>query len=164
MFLAWEEKYFSILDKILKEKENTKQIPIIVLTASLLNGESKEIKSLCQSLLQKPISKQNLIEELSKYLPHKKEIIRTDTEQLNIKFDQITQNELKNNFLHKYSQVKKFMLNSDIEEFAIQLQAFSKKIHSKELETYSVTLHNYAFNLSIEKMNKKFLELEEIFL
>ena len=150
--------------KLLKEKEDTKQIPIIVLTASLLNGENKEIKKISQSFLQKPISKKKLLKELSKYLPIKQEIIEPNITKTKVEFDPVTKNELRNNFLFKYNQIKRFMLNSDIEEFAIQLQTFSKKIQSKELETYAAALHNYAYNLSIEKMNKKFLELDEIFL
>lgn len=150
--------------KFLKEKEETKNIPIIVLTASLLTGEKKEIKKLCNKLLLKPIKKIDLVIELSKYLSYQKKLTNSRINKQIISLNKDVKNELNSVLFLKYQNVKKFMLNSDVEEFAVQLKEFAIKINSKELEMYSTKLYNYAFQLNIEKMNKMFLDLEQIFL
>ncbi|MCP4368212.1 MAG: response regulator, partial [Deltaproteobacteria bacterium] len=55
---------------ILKKEPDLKDIPIIAITASAMKEEEAKIRKLCDSYLQKPVSKPDLIFELMKYLPY----------------------------------------------------------------------------------------------
>ena len=57
--------------KNLKNEEKTKDIPVILFTASALKEEEERLKLLCESFLTKPVNKFKLVKELKKYLPYK---------------------------------------------------------------------------------------------
>jgi PAS domain S-box-containing protein len=56
--------------RILKANARTKAIPIIALTASAMKEDMTTIEDLCDGYLRKPITKQELVDELMKFLPH----------------------------------------------------------------------------------------------
>ncbi|TAF08963.1 MAG: CBS domain-containing protein [Nostocales cyanobacterium] len=62
----------------LKQDEKTKNIPIVMLTASSQAQEQEELKQICQGFLSKPISCIQLVQELKKHLP-----LMIDVETLN---------------------------------------------------------------------------------
>ncbi len=61
--------------RLIKANPATKHIPIIALTASAMKEEMGTIATLCDGYLRKPITKQELVSEMMKFLPHH----RTDT-------------------------------------------------------------------------------------
>ncbi|MBU2511363.1 response regulator [bacterium] len=65
--------------KVLKQDNNLKEIPIIGITASAMKDEKDKVSQLCDSCLNKPVSKHDLLMEIKKYLPHtlKKQIFET---------------------------------------------------------------------------------------
>ncbi len=54
--------------ELLRNNETTKDIPIIAVTASVLQHDEHTIKELCNSYLRKPVSQNELLYELTKYL------------------------------------------------------------------------------------------------
>jgi CheY-like chemotaxis protein/nitrogen-specific signal transduction histidine kinase len=52
----------------LKQDEKTKNIPIVILTASSQAQEQYELEQICQGFLSKPISRIELVQELKKHL------------------------------------------------------------------------------------------------
>ena len=62
--------------ELISENSKTKDIPILFLTASAIDLESiiDQNKDIIKNVLSKPISKQDLFDELKKYLPNKKVI------------------------------------------------------------------------------------------
>lgn len=56
--------------RIIKGNDRTKATPIIALTASAMKEDMATIDSLCDGYLRKPITKQELVSELMKFLPH----------------------------------------------------------------------------------------------
>jgi response regulator RpfG family c-di-GMP phosphodiesterase len=56
--------------RLIKANPVTKHIPIIALTASAMKEEMGTIATLCDGYLRKPITKQELINEMMKFLPH----------------------------------------------------------------------------------------------
>ncbi|MDM8536640.1 response regulator [Desulfobacterales bacterium HSG17] len=56
--------------RILKNFDKTKNIPVIAVTASAMKASEKEINSLCDGYLKKPVSKTDLIFEISKFLKY----------------------------------------------------------------------------------------------
>jgi signal transduction histidine kinase/DNA-binding response OmpR family regulator len=59
--------------KLIKEKN--KNIPVIAVTASALKTSEQEIRNLCEGYLRKPINEKDLLQELAKYIKHRKEKI-----------------------------------------------------------------------------------------
>ncbi|MDY6804726.1 MAG: PAS domain S-box protein [Cyanobacteriota bacterium] len=57
----------------LREKEETKEIPIIILTASALQKDKENMRSLFSGFLYKPITRKDLVAELTKFLPQEVE-------------------------------------------------------------------------------------------
>jgi CheY-like chemotaxis protein len=56
--------------KRIKEDQDTRQIPVIALTAAAMKQTEEEIKKLCDGYLSKPISKVEMITEMMKFLDH----------------------------------------------------------------------------------------------
>jgi CheY-like chemotaxis protein len=56
--------------RLIKANPITKHIPIIALTASAMKEEMGTIATLCDGYLRKPITKQELVSEMMKFLPH----------------------------------------------------------------------------------------------
>lgn len=56
--------------KILKNDDVLKKIPIIGITASAMKEEKEKISRLCNGYLSKPVGRQDLIQEIMKFLPH----------------------------------------------------------------------------------------------
>ena len=57
--------------QLLKQDEQTRQIPIIIITASCQNEEQTGVKQLCQGFLRKPVSLIQLVAEMKKHLKQK---------------------------------------------------------------------------------------------
>ena len=70
----------NVIDE-LKKTSITKDIPVILITAFKVE---KQMKELFQSILNKPIEKENFLEEISRYLKHSKEdVYDNETESFN---------------------------------------------------------------------------------
>jgi PAS domain S-box-containing protein len=54
--------------KYLKQDRNSQDIPIVILTASSQQEEQFELETICQGFLRKPVSRQQLVNELKKHL------------------------------------------------------------------------------------------------
>jgi signal transduction histidine kinase/DNA-binding NarL/FixJ family response regulator/HAMP domain-containing protein len=65
--------------RLLKANPQTKQIPVIALTASAMKEDTDTIASLCDGYLRKPVSKQELISELMKFLPYTRNAAHSTT-------------------------------------------------------------------------------------
>ncbi len=55
---------------IIKQDEQLKAIPVIAVTASALKQDEENISRLCDGYLRKPVSKNDLIEQLMRFLPY----------------------------------------------------------------------------------------------
>jgi PAS domain S-box-containing protein len=56
--------------RLIKGNDRLKPMPVIALTASAMKEDMTTIESLCDGYLRKPITKQELVSELMKFLPH----------------------------------------------------------------------------------------------
>lgn len=55
--------------EIMKQDENLKVVPIIAITASALKEDEERISKLCDGYLRKPVSKNDLTQQLMRFLP-----------------------------------------------------------------------------------------------
>jgi signal transduction histidine kinase/FixJ family two-component response regulator len=67
--------------KKLKEREETKNIPIVILTSLNLD---KSIKEKFEAVLSKPIERQSFLEEISKFLKHEKQVQNLNEKKLEV--------------------------------------------------------------------------------
>ncbi len=68
--------------KIIRAGDDTKDIPIIAVTAEAMRDAEEEISTLCDGYLRKPVKKAELIAELARFLKHSAgESVPGDTEQ-----------------------------------------------------------------------------------
>lgn len=54
----------------IKESSKTGDIPVVALTASVMSDDSKRFQKISDAFIQKPVSKEELVERLSHFLPH----------------------------------------------------------------------------------------------
>jgi len=56
--------------EIIANDKELNSIPVIAVTASALKRDEKVISTLCDGYLRKPVSKENLVHELMRFLPY----------------------------------------------------------------------------------------------
>jgi len=56
--------------RAIKADERLRDVPVVALTASVMEQSAKEISALCDGYLHKPVKKSVLIQELMRHLPH----------------------------------------------------------------------------------------------
>ena len=148
--------------EILKKGENTRAIPIIVLTASskknLGKGRSRKV---FDEYILKPLDVAHLFEKLKKYLAYKieekiadekaeeknivltEEQIRNITELLHI---------LENKFFPVYQLAVKSQMIDQIERFGKDLVALSEDNRFKMIQEYGIEICTLADNFEIDKL------------
>jgi CheY-like chemotaxis protein len=121
----------------LKEREETKNIPIVILTALNLD---ESIKEKFQTVLSKPVGKQQFIEEISKFLKHEKQVQDL--------------NEMKS------EEENLFFLPDDLEKKDLEILEKMQTIFEQSLELQNIT--NLESSLGELKKELKTSKLKEI--
>lgn len=67
--------------KILKSHENTRPIPIIAITSALMDEDEKQFKELADGSLRKPVSRNEILSEMTKFLPYSDVVVSVQTEE-----------------------------------------------------------------------------------
>ncbi len=148
--------------KIIKGDPETKNIPVVALTASAMSEDEKDIRKLCDGYIRKPFVRAELIREIAKYLPSK--IIDSSdkkmqkTEKINDKLKEA----LRKEFYHRWESIGKMILGSDVEAFATDLKAFAQEHQSQQLLDYATELYHYATEFDITNMEKHFQQFIKI--
>ena len=146
-----------------------KKIPIVALTASVMQDQVKEFSAYCDGYLKKPVSKNELFSEIKKHLKHDdlseqiKETVNVEenneTSVTDLSKRTIIQKELlsklKGDELMKWNNVKNGMMIDEIMDFANELIALGKQNNIEELELYGKDLYESADSFKIEKMTKR---------
>ncbi|MGY5354620.1 PAS domain-containing hybrid sensor histidine kinase/response regulator [Wenyingzhuangia sp. IMCC45467] len=158
--------------KILKKTENTKNIPVFAITASIKSNTEKEklknifdeyvIKPLDIELFYKVLATQLSYTSLDKELEEapKKPLIKIEIEDIN-KLPEFI-NILENDFLPKYNSIVEKQIINEIEEFGKALSITSQKHKIKSVVKYSESICEYADNFEFDKLMftlKKFPKL-----
>ena len=126
--------------KILKGDAKFKDIPIVALTASILQEDEKDIYAAgCDGYLLKPVTKNDLLNELIRFLPHsiteqkisqkkeeikKEKIILSDEVKAKIpEFLKIIEEEINS----KWQRISKTYIIGEVEDFAEEIKNLSEK-------------------------------------
>jgi len=158
---------------ILKYNPTTKNIPIVALTASTMTSDEAKIRSICDGYLRKPVSQDELIEEIILHLPYtRKKLEQSETELSNIK-EKIDDEELKvsesfrenilENFKAEYFEIKELMTNSDIENFCEKLLVVAKEYNESGLVINLKNIISLASSFKLEEMEVEFSKLQVLF-
>jgi signal transduction histidine kinase/FixJ family two-component response regulator len=136
--------------KKLKETESTKNIPILIITASAMKEQEEKASLMVNSFLTKPIDKLDLIRELKKYLPFKerkkitedsKAVIPEPEETiLSVEKKEKLLFLLEKDFYKEWENVNKIKARNSIKEFINKLKIIAVEYDSKLLLDYTSEL------------------------
>jgi len=142
-----------------------KDIPIIAITASLMEKDEKDIKNLCNAYIRKPVNQKLLFSEMIKYVPYSSGIVKTENhpEFKFLRFSNELSNIVENEILPLWTEINKMISNDDVEVFADKLIHLSKKFENDSLSNYANNLRNMTISFNIDNMTSLFLSFPTLF-
>jgi signal transduction histidine kinase/ligand-binding sensor domain-containing protein/CheY-like chemotaxis protein len=155
----------------LKSDEKTKNIPIIIFTASALKEEKENLIKICNGFLTKPLNKLNLIKELKKYLPYKEKIKEIEIKEKKIIIEEkILSDEEKRDLLNILEEVHKKEWDSliktramgNVKNFAANLQKTAEKYKHGALIKYSFEINEAASLFKVAKIKTMLNEFPQL--
>lgn len=164
--------------ELIRKDENLKNIPIIALTATSKKDNQKQIEELFDYYIQKPVSRSQLINVISKYLPFtidksvissKENDIVEDADMAPEKYQMVIA-ELENTYTAHVNELKQLLIVNNVIRFSRELGQFGKNAQIPLLVKYSNELNSVAnsfeeslmiekldqFNGLIKKLKKKY--------
>lgn len=151
--------------KIIKQTHCDINIPIIALTASLLDGDKKPF-SVFDSIITKPVSRLELLAEMNRFLhsehiieetlPQQKDIYTSDAPLSENQIDAVN-NLLEGDIYKKFLTIKNAGVIDDVIDFSENLIAAARQNNLYFLEKYGITVKQLAENFKIDQL-KKMLE------
>ncbi len=149
----------------IKKDPDTSHIPVVAYSATMPGYSANPLSNLFSGYLQKPASRQVLINELIKHLPHTSaEVPATTEEDQTVALEELTGettaslplvvDELRNTFLPQWQQIKDQLVIFKIEAFSSQLEALATKHNFDYLLQYAQKLSADAGMLDIEAMKQ----------
>ncbi len=152
------------LDASARIRENAKytDVPILALTASAMKSDEERILNYCDEYLKKPVSKNELIYYLSKYLPtmqcaEKKVPVLRNTRDLDLNafIPVVSVNEVKDfgsRIGDLYEEIKETLSIDETVEFANEIIRFGNKNKSEFLVQYGEELLSSAKSLKVDEL------------
>lgn len=156
--------------KFLRYKIETRDIPIIALTASVL-GFNKELLDECHfsGYLAKPFERASLVYELGRFIPYRlKKEQRSGEQNINNEISLVEQNihlmdYLRLNIYGKWNQLSVVKTSKLAKDFAASLKIAGKLFNNKFIEEKGHALEMAIDNFDIEKTELIQRELKQIF-
>ncbi|MFC1563958.1 ATP-binding protein [candidate division KSB1 bacterium] len=165
---------------LLKADPETKDIPVVALTASTMKESEAHIRKVTDGYLRKPVTRNDLISELVKFLPH--EIIGKEPEQLEetgiesaIEIDSAEETydaaldklpDLLEILENKRENVWKELMNTltinEIEDFAKEMKEYGLEYGYPPLTGWAKQLENQAAMFEIDAMSSTLESFPEI--
>lgn len=148
---------------LIKSNPNTKDIPVIALTASAIKEQVDEIIRTFDGYLRKPVTKLQLLKELSRFLKYKeissnkseersKETDIVELLETNKKFTPDMKHSFFDVIIPQYESVRKSLYISKIKQFAIDLDEFADLHQYQKAKTFANDLLLQADNFKIDKI------------
>jgi PAS domain S-box-containing protein len=150
----------------LKSNPATAHIPIVALTASAMKEETAAIAAICDGYLHKPITKQELISEMMKFLPYSSpessalnDDASANEEQANLRLtdeDRAKLPELlgiiRADFLPQRDALRRTFNNKQAKQFAETLQSYGRQYGVQQLYEYGQRLEAFVQSFDMEKI------------
>jgi len=166
--------------KILKSNSEFKDIPIIILTASVMSSDVKTIKKInCEGYVRKPVSRAELINELKKYIEYEyvgaeksaTEAVSKIAKKDNAGTAKINQGkilpdnllkELKEGIYSKTEKLKKEFVINDIEDFANEIKKLGTTYNIKDLTEWADKLLKQTSEFDLENLTNTINEYDSV--
>ena len=166
--------------KILKSNSEFKDIPIIILTASVMSSDVKTIKKInCEGYVRKPVSRAELINELKKHIEYEcagaekpaieevSKIVKkgnAGTAKINqgkILPDNLLK-ELKEGIYSKTEKLKKEFVINDIEDFANEIKKLGTTYNIDDLTEWADKLLKQTSEFDLENLSNTINEYDSV--
>jgi CheY-like chemotaxis protein len=156
--------------KILKSTSEFKDIPIIILTASVMSSDVEAIKKInCEGYVRKPVSRAELINELKKHIEYENvgaekpaiEVVTNVAKKNNAGIANMNQGkllpdnllkELKEGIYSKTEKLKKEFVINDIEDFANEIKKLGTTYNTEVLTEWADKLLKQASEFDLENL------------
>ena len=170
MDLIMPEMGGEAVTQTLKEDDELKGIPVIIITASITQEPEALVKSIgCDGLLVKPVSKRRLIIEMMRFLSHsidktvsyehekshaKKEIVVSAEDMTPEAVSKLPElvDILKNEKLNDWKKVQKSFIINEIEEFATKVKGLGEKYYLNVLTNWGDNLLKQAKSFDMKNL------------
>ncbi|MDH5681860.1 MAG: response regulator, partial [Spirochaetota bacterium] len=155
----------------LKNDEETKDIPIVILSASVMKDTVKEVKGISDGLLKKPISYESLIEELRHHLkyeileekvPEIPEENETITHPLDFALAEKLLNYIDSEMQDEWKKHLEICDFGEISEFAEKIASQSKEHRCLLLEKWARNLASCVEMFDVDSINKHLKDFPEV--
>lgn len=150
--------------KIIRKNAKTKEIPIIVITASPNYEKARNINQFVQGFLSKPVQRQELVKELKKVLlfddnlPEKNLnqlwVNSLDNEEENQQKILELKNKLETEYLQQWKIIQQTKITSHIRKFAQDLEKEAIKYKHQKLLNYAKILLDDITNMELELLDE----------
>lgn len=156
--------------KRIKSNPKKKHIPVIAFTASIPSAEKNEETSFFEGVLLKPIRRNELVNELKKYLKHKTiEIDESESSMISgpTQPDDIARypeliDLLESKYIPEWQGIKDSYVIFKIENFQNELSQVSSDFKCERLNQYASKLKEEIEILDLEKLRKVLLEFPQL--
>ncbi|MDP8241087.1 MAG: response regulator [Candidatus Hatepunaea meridiana] len=156
--------------RIIKANNKLKDIPVISLTASAMKNEEEKITSVgFDGYLWKPVSREEIVTELMKFLPHSIEEIMEANSNISASgngngmlFEDISDevmanlpvilNTLENDIMNEWERVRKSFILDEIEDLAVRIKELGEKYNFDELTNWAEGFYNQAKSFNMDKL------------
>lgn len=148
----------------IKNNPELNLIPVIAITASIMKGDEEKIKnSGCDGLLRKPITRDQLLTELIRFLPYTRKVHQTPGEEPENKAPRPLSPELKerlpelinileNEVLEEWNTIRDGIAFTKIKDFAAKVTGLGNNYAIEILERWGEDLHQMAASFDIENV------------
>jgi len=127
---------------IFKNDPKLSDIPIIAVTASALKKDETTIRAICNGYIRKPVSRNNLVKELMRFLPYSKTEVITEEKPVERIINEITIEGVNDELLQDIRQNIIFGDFSEIYKIIEQIQESDNK-YTGFCETVKKLIQNY---------------------
>ncbi len=159
--------------KKIKENPATKSIPLIAYTASVLSTEKLEKSGFYETILFKPVSKNELFNVLVNYLPH--EVIKDEVEVEEVKKLKAEDLEpgilkelptiistLEEDFIPEWETIKDKLLIFKIEAFAERLEKMAEEVKLNHVKVYANKMIEEIKSMDLDELNNTLKSFPEV--
>ncbi len=144
--------------KILKSDQQTKDIPIVIITASSQPNQEQELLNLCQGLVYKPLTRIELLSVIKSILPCDSSQNKNIGKQISSSELQPVSPELLEKLRYEEENVwqtlHKTMIMKDLRKFAQRLQQWGKDYQCQLLAEYATSLNHQIRQFDGENLSK----------
>lgn len=157
--------------KRLKANIRTKDIPVVLFTASVLESEKQKKNDLFDDILLKPVTRAKLFNTFRRFISHsiaKTPELKTSDDvadnkiKINVKNPEALLTELLNIKQNEWAKNVDFILMSNVEEFSRKLNELVKKHDARFMESYMNAMDDAIDSIDIEDIEKLIQEYPDI--